>query len=197
MLGLAQRGDVGQTVLAPPQIVNQWYYLFSGQPLTVGGTGSIDLNGDGTPDLTFVNRANTSVGTLHGFWTSVQPASGVHIVRNNFPPYFSYFQATALGAGSTIGPSSSFSDVEIPLVDPTSGNPGVANPWPDKALHYLGFSLTNGLGETQYGWIAMKLGAVTPIDTQHRLDGYQNAGNGVEIDSFASNPILVRRWPPA
>lgn len=191
----AALGGVQQTILTPPQVVNQWYYDFGGPPLVFGGTGSIDLNGDGLPDLTFINLVNSSVGQIRGFYALVQPASGVRVVRENFPPNLNYFQANPLAFGDSIGPSSNFSDVQVLLFDPSTANPyifsspPVDNQWGDQALHYLGFSLTSG-GNTQYGWLAIRLGAITPVDFQHQLDGYQNAGNGIEIDSFAleSNP---------
>lgn len=185
-MGVAE-GDVQRTIVSPPLIADQLYFFGPGLN-AIGGTADLDLNGDGTPDLTFTNRVIPQAGTFAGMLIYVTPSSGVQVLQENLP--HNQVGLANVPAGTLIGPASNLfipgNSVIANGVGPASLDqfPYVdSSNWHD-APGYLGFSIIEN-GQTHYGWLSMHLGALQPRTVSQVMSGYSDAPDGLGVDSFA------------
>jgi hypothetical protein len=164
-------GHADVVVTTPPQPLSAGGYWASyssppgfGSPVYGTQGFYLDLNGDGQQDVQAGDFLYVEMGRLNGWTTSFAPLR-VRLVEETVPlsrGTGSQQVVAPLGPNSVIGPGSAFGTsaaVEqqyfgfAPQPLPSYSAPG----W-TTGVNYIGFSMTNTAGATNYGWIQARLG---------------------------------------
>jgi hypothetical protein len=131
-------------------------YTPANQTLNGSGMLTIDFNRDGILDASIQQSSR-----VNGFncWLDLVQAypgtSGAVVATDQG----GFFWASALSAGSVIGPRSPLEFGEALMLHVTSGTgctQGTAGFWDDQAVHYLGIAFI-ARGALHYGWVQLRV----------------------------------------
>jgi hypothetical protein len=153
-------------------------------------TYQLDVNGDGTNDLSFSYSAILHAGMIFG--PSDSSAGGLNgaqlATTSTGGPGVTHF-----GPGQLIGPASSFSPagrITLDLSIGTTGTWGSSN-----GPHFLGLRFPVG-GEDHYGWVQFSHDPSPGINPQ---TGFPNAGpliiSSIAFETLANTPITTAPEP--
>jgi hypothetical protein len=141
---VAAAGAAGVAVLAPAQpAAARIVYTKTDIALGANSSAAIDLNGNGTADITFTGVSVGSYGVNVSAWTP----TGNGVFKGGAPEPF----------GVAIGKNGQFTTQQFQLVHFTqgvSGTIGSGGPWAGATSRYLGLKFEIN-GETHFGWIRL------------------------------------------
>jgi hypothetical protein len=159
-----------------------------------GGSYKLDLNHDGTTDLTIQNKYSHGCTTEGTCWTSETLKA---TLAGTNEVVYNVYGAVAMKPGMRIGPGDAFKGGSEPMVKCANGLYPVGS-WINVKNRYLGVKFKIK-GQTHYGWGRLTVQVQLPITITATLTGYayETIPNKAIIAGKTKGPDVIEVDEPA
>jgi hypothetical protein len=155
-------------------------YTKANQVVGKDGNAYLDLNHDGTTDVTIENRYRKGCNSLDTCGTL---ASLVTVAPGTNQVVYNAYGAVAMKAGMGIGPLDVFKGGKEVMADGSHNVSHAFGSWVNVTNRYLGVKF-NISGETHYGWVRMTVLTQGGVTINATVTGYA-------YESLANTPLTA------